>query len=104
MKPTLKYRERYVLIKADAKKQELEKEIKKAVKEMFGLEGLAKSGIKMVFHKGTNFIVKVNHTEVDRLKAALILIEKPFKMTIPFVSGSIKKVKIHLKTGNMLLR
>jgi len=96
MKPTLKYRERYVLVLADAKKQEFEKELKNAVKEMFGVEGLAKMGLRLVFSNGKNFIVKVNHTEVDRLKASIILIEKPFKTKIPLVSGSIKKIKDHI--------
>lgn len=64
--PTLKERKRYVVYEPTGDRDVLE-----AYRTLFGIHGMAEAGILSVQQAGPRSILRVGHTSVDRLKAAL---------------------------------
>ena len=86
--PTLKERKRYVVYEpAD------DTAITQALKELFGVRGLAQAGIIPVEQRGERSLVRVAHTSVDELKAALVMSGKQSIHT----SGTLKQARKHLE-------
>jgi RNase P/RNase MRP subunit POP5 len=101
--PALKQRKRYIVFEVIAEKKfsflEVETEVKRAMKEFFGILGLSQASpmlLKEKFDKDKqNFLIKVNHKHVDELKAALTLSKSiknvPIIIKSIITSGTIKK-------------
>ena len=97
MIPSLRERKRYLLYKVISDKQHSNEKVKEAVltgiKNFLGTYGMAKAGIMHV----TNNILRITHTETDKVKTALSLIsEIDGQRTIvqtKYVSGSLNKIK-----------
>lgn len=83
-RPTLKERKRYVVYQpAD------DQAVNNALQELFGLRGAAQAGIIPVEQAGEKSILRVAHTSVDELKAALAYTGKQSLLT----SGTLKKAR-----------
>ena len=86
--PTLKERKRYVVYEpAD------DTAVTQALKELFGVRGVAQAGVLAVEQQGTRSILRVAHTSVDELKAALVMTGKQSIRT----SGTLKQARKHLE-------
>lgn len=88
-RPTLKERKRYVVYEpAD------DDAVAAALKDLFGTRTSAQAGLLPVERSGTRSIVRVAHTSVDELKAALAWTGKHSVTT----SGTLKQARAHLAT------
>lgn len=97
MKPTLKEKRRYILIRSLEGNLRWE-DIKKAIKDFLGDVGLAKANPK-VMEKGKNYIIlRVRHDMVDGVRASLVLLDT--LLSVPRVSGTIKKIREFIKEGD----
>ncbi|RLG17562.1 hypothetical protein DRN62_00880 [Nanoarchaeota archaeon] len=96
MRPTLKEKKRYILIRSiegDVKWED----IKKAIREFLGDVGLAEANPK-VMEKGKGYIIlRVRHDMVDEVRASLVLLDA--LLSVPRVSGTIKKIRDFIKEG-----
>lgn len=89
-RPTLKERKRYVVYEpAD------DEAVTQAVTTLFGTRGAAKAGILPVEQAGERSILRVAHTSVDELKAALAHTGKRSVAT----SGTLKQARQFLTTS-----
>ncbi|MEK6862538.1 MAG: Rpp14/Pop5 family protein [Nanoarchaeota archaeon] len=102
--PSLRESNRYIAFEVISKNQLNPKEVKKSLeKEILGFLGaleLAKSSFKLVNFQKNKGIIKVNRKYLNKIKAALILINNIEKDKIAikskYVSGIIKKAKSKL--------
>lgn len=100
---TSKERKRYILISVDSdlkvEKNDLDKLVIQAGLQFLGELGMARANVQLVpdSWNGRTGIIRVGHTYVDEIKAALALVKEfnRHKITISSlkVSGSIEKVK-----------
>lgn len=93
--PSLKEKKRYVVFEIISGTQKYpEKEIKEAFRKLFGEVGLSEAGLIFLKNKWKNKrgIIRVNHKNVDRLKASFCMVKG---MTIKSVgvSGTLKKAQ-----------
>ena len=80
MMPTLKEKKRYiafeVLSKAKITKKAAQNAINKSILELIGNLGYAKAANQFIdVWKNNKGIIKVSHTEVEKLKASLLFVE-----------------------------
>ena len=86
-RPTLKERKRYVVYQpAD------DQAVTQALQELFGVRGAAQAGVIPVEQTGTRSILRVTHTSVDELKAALAWTGRQSLLT----TGTLKKARAQL--------
>ncbi len=105
--PTLRQKKRYILFKIDAAVQfsfeEVKTEVERALLQFLGEFGVAKAAPMFIKekYKSNQIIVKMRHTSVDEVKAALILIKKikntPVLLRSIITSGTLKKVTGYIK-------
>ena len=100
--PSLREKKRYVVFEVLTKKNITnfpEKEIKQAFLQLFGEFGLGEAGLIFLQNKYKNNkgIIKVNHKNIDKLKASFCIITKinNQKATVKSVgvSGTLKKAQ-----------
>lgn len=77
--PTLRERKRYLAFEVLADKELSWNAIKKAVfdamKEYAGIDGLSDAGLLFVKNNGNKGILRVSHTSLNKIRAALIFIK-----------------------------
>lgn len=81
---TLKERKRYVVYQPADDNTVLE-----SLKELFGTHGAASAGILPIEETNNKSILRVSHTDVDKLKAALVWSNKESITT----TGTLKKAR-----------
>jgi len=94
--PSLKEKKRYVVFEVISKDTKYpEKEIKDAFLKLFGEVGLSEAGLIFLKNKYKNNkgIIKVNHKNVDRLKASFCILKKPIIKSLG-TSGTLKKAEL----------
>lgn len=100
--PTLRQKKRYVAFEILSPEkftaEEIKDTIEKAILQFLGEFGASKASpifIKERFNY-PHFVLKVNHTSVDEIKAAIIVIKKikntPLIIKSVITSGTLKKV------------
>lgn len=82
--PARKERKRYVVYTPRN-----DQEVQKSYQTLFGVVGLAQAGIMAVDGNDTTGILRVTHTSVDELKAALVATQKRSLLT----TGTLKTAK-----------
>jgi len=87
LKPSMREKKRYLLIKG----KELKKSIPKAIKEFIGTLGVAKSSPRFIELKKDKAILSINRKSLDHVRAAIAL--WPDKIIIERVSGTLKGLK-----------
>jgi|SRR3989338_3919184 len=100
--PSLRQKKRYILFEIISKENFSFPEVKKSVDEallrFLGEFGIAKAAPLLLGERYKNncFILKVRHTAVDEVKAAIILIKSikntPVIIRSKRVSGTLKKI------------
>ena len=77
--PTLRERKRYLAFEVVADKELSWSAIKKAVfdamKEYVGIDGISDAGLLFVKNNGNKGILRVSHTSLNKVRAALIFIK-----------------------------
>lgn len=106
--PSLRERKRYVVIEAIAEKKfsfpEINEALQQALLSFWGILGMAKAAPQLIKEKWNpatqRFIIKVSHTAVDELKAALLLSKRikntPIILRSLSVSGTLKQASSRL--------
>jgi RNase P/RNase MRP subunit POP5 len=100
--PALKQKKRYIVFETDNKssKSDLQEAVNKAFLRFLGEFGVAKASPMFIKANNKRFIVKVNHTETNEAKAALILIKtikkQPTIIKSIITSGTLKKAQSYL--------
>ena len=101
--PSLRQKKRYLVFEVISQEKfsypEIQEEVHRAAHDFLGQLGLSKAGIIFLPEKWNaseqRFLLKVNHTAVDEVKAALLLSKKIKKAPIIIrsitVSGTLKK-------------
>ena len=93
--PSLKEKKRYVVFEVISESNSYpEKEIKDAFLKLFGEIGLSEAGLIFLRNKYQNNrgIIKVNHKNVDRLRASFCILKKPIIKSVG-TSGTLKKAQ-----------
>jgi RNase P/RNase MRP subunit POP5 len=99
MKPSLREKERYCVIKVDADGKEVQKEIDRCIRLFIGLLGSAEANVKFLkecWEKPFG-IVKVSNRYVSHFKASLGFSNLVFD--VPYTTGMIKKAKIFIRSS-----
>jgi len=84
LKPSMREKKRYLLIRSKDPKENIEK----ALKEFLGVLGMSKLGLGWIKTEKTSAIVSINRKMVDNVRASLVV--WPEKMTVEKVSGTLK--------------
>jgi RNase P/RNase MRP subunit POP5 len=101
--PALKQKKRYIVFEIDKKfsNEVLKQAIMDGLLQFLGEFGVAKAAPLFIKQKSNRFILKVAHTAVDEVKAALILIQTikktPVVIKSVITSGTIKKASTYAK-------
>lgn len=82
--PSHKENKRYLLVKGD----NLKKNIEKAILEFVGVLGLSRCGLSFIKSYKDSSVICVNREAVDSVRASLVVF--PEKMEVVKVSGTIK--------------
>ncbi len=84
LKPSMREKKRYLLVKGKNPKENIEK----ALKDFLGILGMSKLGLGWIKSDKTSAILSINRKGVDNVRAALVV--WPEKMTVERVSGTLK--------------
>ena len=84
LKPSLRKKKRYLLVKGKNSKDNFFK----AVKEFIGILGMSEASPNIIKSNDNEMIISVNRNSVDKVRASLAV--WPEKMEITKVSGTIK--------------
>lgn len=84
LKPSMREKKRYLLIKGKS----LEKEIPKAVKDFIGVLGMSKALINFIKKTKDSAIISVNRKSLDHVKASFAVWSSTIKVIR--VSGTLK--------------
>jgi len=87
LKPSMREKKRYLLVKGKNPKENIEK----AIKDFLGVLGLSKLGLGWIKTEKDNAVISVNREMVDSVRASLCV--WPEKMTVTKVSGTLKGLK-----------
>jgi len=87
LKPSLKERKRYLLVKG----KNLKKNIEKAILNFIGVLGLSKVGLSWIKTTKDSAIICINREMLNKVRASLVIF--PQKMTVERVSGTIKGLR-----------
>lgn len=104
--PSLRQKKRYIVFEAQSSGKlscsELQHEVETALLAFLGEWGVAQAAPQFLpetwIAEKQRFVIRVNHTQVDLVKAALILIKsikkEPVILRSITTSGTLKKVKV----------
>ena len=84
LKPSMREKKRYLLIKGKNPKENIEK----AIKDFIGVLGMSKLGFGWIKKEKDSVIISINRKMVDNVRASLAV--WPEKMTVKRVSGTLK--------------
>ncbi len=84
LKPSMREKKRYLLIKGKNPKENIEK----AIKDFIGVLGMSKIGLGWIKTGNESAIISINRKMVDSVRASLVV--WPEKMTVTKVSGTLK--------------
>ena len=84
LKPSMREKKRYLLIKGKNPKENIEK----AIKDFIGVLGMSKIGLGWIKTGKESAIISINRKMVDSIRASLVV--WPEKMTVTKVSGTLK--------------
>lgn len=84
LKPSMREKKRYLLVKGKNPKENIEK----AIKDFIGVLGMSKVGLGWIKTGKDSAIISVNRKMVDNVRASLAV--WPEKMTVTKVSGTLK--------------
>jgi RNase P/RNase MRP subunit POP5 len=88
LKPSMREKKRYLLVKG----KNLKKNIEKAILEFMGIFGMSKIGFNWIKSEKDFAIISINRKYVDLVRASLCV--WPEKMIVEKISGTIKGLKI----------
>lgn len=107
--PSLRQKKRYVVFEILAERKfsfaDIKVEVQQALQQFLGYQGLAKAAplilVERFNESKQRFVVKVSHTFVDELKAALLFCTRIQQTTIIIrsliTSGTLKKAALFLE-------
>ena len=84
LKPSIREKKRYLLVKGKNPKENIEK----AIKDFIGVFGMSKVGLGWIKTGKDSAIISINRKMVDPIRASLAV--WPEKMTVTKVSGTLK--------------
>ena len=84
LKPSMREKKRYLLVKGKNPKENIEK----AIKDFIGVLGMSKIGLGWIKTGKESAIISINRKMVDSVRASLVV--WPEKMTVTKVSGTLK--------------
>lgn len=84
LKPSMREKKRYLLVKGKNPKENIEK----AIKDFIGVLGMSKLGLGWIKTGKESAIISINRKMVDSVRASLVV--WPEKMTVTKVSGTLK--------------
>jgi len=84
LKPSMREKKRYLLVKGKDPKENIEK----AIKDFVGVLGMSKLGLGWIKTTKDNAIISINRKGVDQVRASLVV--WPEKLTVERVSGTLK--------------
>ena len=84
LKPSMKEKRRYLVVKG----KNLKKDIEKAILDFIGILGMSESGLKFIKINKDSIIISVNRKSVDKVRASLAAYPK--KITVTKISGTLK--------------
>ena len=84
LKPSMREKKRYLLVKGKNPKENIEK----AIRDFVGVLGMSKLGLGWIKTGKDSAIISINRKMVDNVRASLVV--WPEKMTVEKVSGTLK--------------
>jgi len=84
LKPSMREKKRYLLVKGKNPKENIEN----AIKDFVGVLGMSKLGLGWIKTGKDSAIISINRKMVDNVRASLVV--WPEKMTVERVSGTLK--------------
>ncbi|MDP2628810.1 MAG: Rpp14/Pop5 family protein [Nanoarchaeota archaeon] len=87
LKPSMREKKRYLLVVG----KNLRENIRKAISEFSGAQGMAKTCLNFIDEKKDSAIISVNRESVNLVRASLVVY--PEKMEVLRVSGTLKGLK-----------
>jgi len=84
LKPSMREKKRYLLVKGKNPKENIEE----ALKDFLGVLGMSKLGLGWIKTTKDSAIISINREMVDNVRASLVV--WPEKMTVEKVSGTLK--------------
>jgi len=84
LKPSMREKKRYLLVKGKNPKENIEE----ALKDFLGVLGMSKLGLGWIKTEKDSAIISINREMVDNVRASLVV--WPEKMTVKRVSGTLK--------------
>ena len=84
LKPSMREKKRYLLVKGKNPKENIEK----AIRDFIGVLGMSKVGLGWIKTEKNSAIISVNREMVDSVRASLAV--WPEKMSVKRVSGTLK--------------
>ncbi|MBS3094762.1 hypothetical protein J4474_03785 [Candidatus Pacearchaeota archaeon] len=88
LKPTLREKKRYLLIRGDGN---LKENILKATREFLGEYGMSKTALTFIKSEGNKIIISINREMLNQVRASLCIF--PEKMEVVRVSGTLKGLR-----------
>ena len=87
LKPSMKEKKRYLLVKG----KNLKANIEKSILDFIGTLGMSKTGLSWIKSSNNSAIICINREMVDKVRASLSIC--PERITVERVSGTIKGLK-----------
>jgi len=84
LKPSMREKKRYLLVKGKDPKENIEK----ALKDFLGVLGMSKLGLGWIKTTKESAIISINRKMVDNVRASLVV--WPEKLTVIRLSGTLK--------------
>ena len=84
LKPSMKEKKRYLLVRG----KNLKANIEKSILDFIGILGMSKTGLSWIKSTKDSAIICINREMVDKVRASLSIC--PEKITVERVSGTIK--------------
>ena len=84
LKPSMREKKRYLLVKGKNPKENIEK----AIKDFVGVLGMSKLGLGWIKTEKDSAIISINRKMVDPIRASLVV--WPEKLIVEKVSGTLK--------------
>jgi RNase P/RNase MRP subunit POP5 len=87
LKPSMKENKRYLLVRGENLRQNIEK----AILDFVGILGMSKTGLSFIKQDKVSAVICVNREAVDKVRASLCVF--PEKMEVKKVSGTLKSLR-----------
>ena len=87
LKPSMREKKRYLLVKGDNLKQNIEK----AILDFIGILGMSKAGLSFIQTNENWAIICINREALNEVRASLCVF--PEKMNVEKVSGTLRGLK-----------